>query len=336
MSRVTRFILRFTIIPAVLWAAASCSASSSEEASGGTGTSTGTGSGAGGGSASASGAGQGGDFIIDGGSPDGQPSGGGACDPPDMMITLDRTLTMHFTPEGVNPTDAPGYASSKWHQAITAIEKLASPPMDQSIRFGLELWPRESEGCITLAERIEDTKQATNASCEDGEVLVEPSLASGAKIQGSLDPATTKICLSTPTGKALLTGSDYLASHAVPGRGQYILLVTDGADWDQSCPDPNPLAVTQKLAAAGINTFVVGFFATGSGGPSGVGVSFLNDMACAGHTAKGFPGTCKAMGDGYVAADPGGPTLYLAAGDGNELSVALQGIAAEVCCDCPK
>lgn len=261
---------------------------------------------------------------------------GNACEPPDMMITLDRTLTMHFTPEGVNPTDAPAYASSKWHQAITAIEKLAAPPMDQGIRFGLELWPKDSGGCITLAERVEDTKQASNTFCEDGDVVVAPALSSGATIQGAIDPATTTLCQSTPTGQALLTASDHLVANAVPGRAQYILLVTDGADWDQSCPTPNPLEVTQKLAGAGIKTFIVGFFASGMGGPSGVGLAFLNDMACAGQTAKGFPAPCKLMGAGYIAADPNGPALFLQAGSGDELSVALQGVAAEVCCDCPK
>jgi hypothetical protein len=252
-----------------------------------------------------------------------------------MMITLDRTLTMHFTPEGVNPTDAPEYASSKWHQAITAIEKLVTAPLDQTIRFGLELWPKDTGGCITLAERIEDTKQCSNTFCQAGDVLVPPALGSGLSIQGALDPATTTICQSTPTGDGLLTASEHLVANAAPGRDQYILLVTDGADWDQSCPMPDPLMVTQELAAAGVNTFVVGFFASGAA-PSGVGVAFLNDMACAGHTAKGFPGSCKQAANGYVAADANGPTLYLQAGSGNELSVALQSVAAEVCCDCPK
>jgi hypothetical protein len=256
------------------------------------------------------------------------------CVPPDMMIALDRTLTMHFTPDGVEPTDAPAYASSKWAQAISAIEKVAAPPIDQGIRFGLELWPKEADGCITLAERVENTKQATNPFCEAGEILVEPAVSSGAMIAGALDPATTKLCVSTPTGSGLLTASDHLIDHAVPGRAQYILLVTDGTDWDQSCPTPDPLEVTQKLAAAGIKTFIVGFF--GSAGPGGVGAGFLNDMACAGHTAKGFPDVCKLAGAGYVSADPAGPALYLQAGSGDELGAALKGVAAEVCCDCPK
>ncbi len=67
------------------------------------------------------------------------------------------------------------------------------------------------------------------------------------------------------------------------------MLVTDGADWDQSCPTPNPLTVVQQLAKDGIKTFMVGFSATGDVKPGGTGAPFLNDMACAGLTAKGFP-----------------------------------------------
>ncbi len=68
-----------------------------------------------------------------------------------------------------------------------------------------------------------------------------------------------------------------------------MVLVTDGADWDQSCPDPNPLPVVQDIAQSGIKTFMIGFSAEGVIMPGGVGASFLNDMACAGQTAKGFP-----------------------------------------------
>ncbi len=89
--------------------------------------------------------------------------------------------------------------------------------------------------------------------------------------------------------------------------------MTDGADWDQSCPTPDPVAVTQQLAMAGIKTFVVGFSADGTIMPGGVGAGFLNDMACAGQTAVGFATNCKMSASGYVSVDPAGATLYLAA-----------------------
>src|SRR5882724_6986432 len=84
----------------------------------------------------------GGDASTDGSADaaDGDPGFGGdavpkdvesgtACVAPDMLIALDRTLTMHFRPDGVNPTDAPDYKSSKWSLAVTAIKAFAAPPL---------------------------------------------------------------------------------------------------------------------------------------------------------------------------------------------------------------
>jgi hypothetical protein len=262
-------------------------------------------------------------------------TGGDVCEPPDMLIALDRTLTMHFQPDGTDPIDAPSYASSKWSQAIGAIEGLVDSQIDQTIRFGLELWPKEEPGCITLAERVENTKQATNPFCEDGEIVLPPALGSSGAIEAALDPLTTKICISTPTGAGLLTASSELAQIKASGRDQYILLVTDGADWDQSCPTPDPVTVTQELAAAGVKTFVLGFSATGDIMPGGVGAPFLNDMACAGMTAPNFATACEMdASGGYVAVDPTGPTLYLQASDATALATALHDVAAQVCCDC--
>jgi hypothetical protein len=260
--------------------------------------------------------------------------GGDSCVPPDMIIALDRTLTMHFQPNGSEPTDAPEYASSKWSQAINAIEGLVQPPIDGTIRFGLELWPKESPGCITLAERVENTVQATNPFCEEGEVLLSPALDQGSAVDAALDPATTKICVSTPTGSGLLTASARLAEIQEAGRDQFILLVTDGADWDASCPTPDPLATVQTLAGAGVKTFILGFSASGELMPNGIGAPFLNNMACAGLTAPDFDVTCMMSGAGFVAVDPEGPTLYLQASDGAALATALQAVAAQVCCDC--
>lgn len=261
---------------------------------------------------------------------------GPACVPPDMLIALDRTLTMHFDPTGVNPTDAPDYKTSKWYQAISAIKALAAPPLDGTIRFGLELWPKEEPGCITLTQRVTDSASATNPSCETGEVLVSPQLAAGAKIGVFLDPAKTKICTSTPTGQALILGADTLTAMKEAGRDQYLVLVTDGADWDFSCPTPSPLDVTAANAAKGIKTFVVGFSATADLGPSGVGTAFLNDMACAGGTAKDPTKNCKSDGKGgQVAVDSkSGPTLFFAAQDATALATALATAAKAICCDC--
>ncbi|HRO28594.1 MAG TPA: hypothetical protein PLD19_14335 [Luteimonas sp.] len=53
--------------------------------------------------------------------------GGLACIPPDVLIALDRTLTMHRTADGNTPADdGPGRASTKWSMAITGIEQLVT------------------------------------------------------------------------------------------------------------------------------------------------------------------------------------------------------------------
>lgn len=264
-------------------------------------------------------------------------SGAGVCVPPDLLIALDRTLTMHFQPNGTEPTDAPSYTQSKWSQAITAIETLVKPPVDTTIRFGLELWPKEEPGCITLAQRVENTQSATNPFCSPAEVLVPPALGAGASIQAALDPTTTKICISTPTGDGLLTAASALAAIKQPDREQFILLVTDGADWEQSCPTPDPVETAQALAAAGVKTFVLGFSATGDIMTGGIGAPFLNDMACAGMTAPDLATNCVMGANGMVAKDPTmGPMLYYQASDAAALGKALEDVAALVCCDCVK
>ncbi|MEP7122593.1 MAG: hypothetical protein ABJE95_16845, partial [Byssovorax sp.] len=102
--------------------------------SSGGGSPTGTGSGGaattGTGMAATAGTGQGGAggelITVATGTGSGTGVGGASCDPPDVLIALDRTLTMHKTPEGSEPMDAPAYASSKWYQALTAIKGLVS------------------------------------------------------------------------------------------------------------------------------------------------------------------------------------------------------------------
>jgi Mg-chelatase subunit ChlD len=258
------------------------------------------------------------------------------CKPPDALILLDRTQSMHRTPAGQTPVDAPAYASSKWAQAIKAIETLVAPPADGTLRFGLELWPRDPGGgqCITLTERITNSKMTSNPPCEAGEIAVEVGDDNGPAITDVLDPATTLLCNTTPTGTALYTAGEYLATIKEPDREQYAVLVTDGADWDFSCPDPSPLAAVQDLADQGVQTFIIGF----SGEEAQMGaIGYLNNLACAGQTAKGFPGPCVATADGFVAA-PGNDKIpvYLQADDGDELGKALVSVASELCCGCEK
>lgn len=276
--------------------------------------------------------------VRDAGATDGGSSDASVeCLAPDVLIALDRTLTMHRTATGATPADTDaGHATSKWSMAITAIEQFTAAPLDGTIRFGLELWPRQSPGCITLGQRIRGDG-ATNPSCEGPEVPLAPALANGAAISALLDPESTLICTSTPTGDALIGAQRHLEVRRVEGREQFVALVTDGADWDVSCPSPDPLLAVDGLADAGISTLVIGFSAEASV-RNGVGAAFLNDLACAGRTAKTFPAPCVADAQGRLRArvpDAGATdALFYSATNTAELVDTLRVFARRVCCGC--
>jgi hypothetical protein len=271
------------------------------------------------------------DSVPDGGpAADGVTPDAGSCEPPDLLVVLDRTESMVRKPDGTNPPNtAAGHAESKWYLAITAIEALTSQ-LQATIRFGLELFPRNpGNGCVTLADKLARTASANNTPCQEGEILVSPDLNTGGTIAVTLDPETTRLCGSTPIGLALKSAQVTLAPLRDPIREQYVLLITDGKD---TCDGGLSLEKAQALAAAGVKVFVVGF-----DGVSGVGIDSgrLNHLACAGRTAAGFPGTCTVDGSGdYRALDPAGAPLYLVAQDGAGLTAALEAVAGAICCGC--
>jgi hypothetical protein len=253
--------------------------------------------------------------------------GGPTCEPPDMLIVLDRTMSMHRRPDGTRPPDTTqGHQESKWYLAITALETVTAA-YDERLRFGLELFPRDPGGgvCVTLSERINGTT-ATNPTCQEGEVPVMPAVGTSGAIDNALDPETTLLCTSTPIGAGLDTALTTLQSITDPIRDQYVLLVTDGRD---TCNNPDPPERACALAQAGINTYVVGFDGSGSG----IDPVMLNNMACAGMTAPDHAQNCVQSGGCYAAVDPSsGPTLYLAASDGAELNAHLDDVSSEVGC----
>jgi hypothetical protein len=272
---------------------------------------------------------------------DGVPEGGsGACVAPDMLIALDRTFTMSRRPDGTFPSNtATGRAESKWAMAIDALRRTVTPPLDKGVRFGLELWPKVNSGCLTLSERLGNPANGSGPQCQGSELLVSPGLDTGAQILGGLDPEATKLCYSTPTGTALLDAKKTLEGMKAPGKKQFVILLTDGADWDQTCPLPNPIEAVDQLAAAGVGTLVVGFSAEASV-TGGVGRGFLDDMACAGGLAKGFPAGCEKQGSVYRATRSGGkgsattPPLFYSATNTAELTLALSSFANAECCGC--
>ena len=251
------------------------------------------------------------------------------CEAPDMLVLLDRTMSMSRRPDGSTPSNTlAGHSESKWSIAIAAIEAVTSK-FDGSIRFGLALFPRDPGGgkCVTLQQRL-NGKTASNDDCDVGEVLVPPAPTTATMLAATLDPETTLLCGSTPIGKGLGTAQTALAATTNPMRPRYVLFVGDGRD---TCNQGLVLANAHALAAAGVKTYVLAF----DGSNDGIDNSLLNDLACAGGTATGFASACIDQGGGrFVAANRSGPALYFRAENGLSLATALGDIAGQVCCGC--
>lgn len=272
----------------------------------------------------------------DGGGGNGSDDGGGGgnaadanddCEAPDMLLLIDRTMSMHRDPEGVPPENTPeGKASSKWSIAVNSIEGVTGA-LDDGIRFGLALFPLDPGGtiCVTLEERITGTT-ATNDQCQQGEVLVSPAIGSGDAIADAIDVDETRLCRSTPIGAGLETARDALASIQSTERKQFAVLLTDGED---TCDETLALATVHQMADAEVKSYIIGF------GGAGVDNGLLNDLACAGQTAAGFPAPCTADGAGhYTATDRDGAPLYQLAENATQLTETLENFAGEVCCNC--
>ena len=255
------------------------------------------------------------------------------CEPPDVVIVLDRSQSMHRLPDGETPPDnAAGHMMSRWWLAIEALEAFAVV-FENGLRIGLTLFPRDpGMGCVDLATRIGGTN-ASNDGCMGmaTEQLLAPALGAAAPLDAALDPLGTLLCNQTPIDKAIAEITPVLMAAAVPEREQFVILVSDGGE---SCDGMPTIRVQELVAATGAKLYVVAFgnsFLTDDHGT-------LNDMACAGQTAVGFPAPCVADGMGnYVAADPAGATLYIVAEDGMSLTEAFNEIAGDLCCGeaCP-
>jgi hypothetical protein len=248
------------------------------------------------------------------------------CSAPDVLVVLDRTLSMHRRPDGSVPANtAVGRRESKWFIAIDTLERITAE-LEGAVNFGLELFPREPPGdfCVTLEDRIAGIV-ATNPQCEAGEPVLEPQADAAGPLAMMLDHETTRLCHSTPIGHAVQSAVPVLAAVADPDREQFVVLVSDG---NESC-DSDPVEAIHALAATGVRVYAVGFGDI----LDTPGHAYLNQMACAGRTAVGFPAPCVADGDGnYDAADPDGDAVYLAAEDADALDAAFDTITADLCC----
>jgi hypothetical protein len=255
-----------------------------------------------------------------------------------MLIVLDHTDSMSDEPSGKKPPDtAAGQMLTKFYLATQAIKAVVAPPMDQKVDFGLELFPLDPQTvdagagmgtCSTLSQLLSGMP-STNKTCQPAEVPIPPGPGNGAAITALLDPLTLRLCVSTPIALALATAQAELQGIQKAGIAQYILLVTDGGE---TCKG-DVTGEAQTLAAAGIKTFVVGFGGLDAGA-AGVNIPLLDDVACAGETAPGFPAGCTKGANGYTATSTTGAPLFYSAQDGASLQTALQQITTSVCCGC--
>ena len=231
------------------------------------------------------------------------PPDGGTCEPPDMLIVLDRSDSM---------VTEVGTSGTRIDLAIGAIDYITAPPTDTSVRFGLEVLP-----------------QIGGATCST-ELVVPMNLSTGKTIANALAAASPQTDYGTPIGVALASAETTLATQKISGRAQSVLLITDGGECCSCGTNDQDIATVQKLESEGIDTFVVGF--GGDDDPV-----LLNDLACAGHTASNFATACTCTQAGCTASASINATttqLYYKASDGAALKSALVTITNQTCCGC--
>ena len=228
---------------------------------------------------------------------------GGSCDPPDLLIILDRSESM---------SASVGSQGSRIDLAISAIKSITQAPTDTSVRFGLQVLP-----------------QIGGAECST-QLVVPMNLGASQPIANALTTMSPQLSYGTPIGAALQSALTTLAKVKVANRPQYLLLITDGAECCSCNTNDYDLAVAQQLAKAGIKTFVVGF--GGDDDPV-----LLNNLACAGGTAANFPTGCTCTSAGCAVSpsvDSKTTSLYFKASDGLTLKKALASVTNQACCGC--
>jgi len=235
--------------------------------------------------------------------PDVAPVEASSCDPPDMLVILDRSDSM---------TSYVGTQGTRISLAISAIEKIVAPPTDTSMRFGLQVLPAIG-----------------GAECST-QLVVPMGLGTSGAITNALTTMSPQLDYGTPIGGALTSALGTFSKTKTSNRKQYVLLVTDGGECCSCNTNDYDVSITQKLYEAGVETFVVGF----GGDDEPV---LLNDIACAGHTASNFATSCTCQGDACRASssiNASTTPLYFKASDGVALKQSLAAITNQTCCGC--
>jgi hypothetical protein len=233
---------------------------------------------------------------------------GDPCIPPHALIILDRTMSMHRETGG----------TPKWTVALDAIALMMST-YPETIWWGLELFPRDHDSCVTLEERIAGTT-ASNPRCEEGEVVVDPGPSTSDAINTRL--GDTLLCRSTPVELAVDVAVAWFEAHPpdIPDRKQVAIIITDGretCDGRAECP-------IATLYSMGIKTFVLGF-------GEEVDPHDLSSMACAGGTASDMD-LCDFTDPDCPVAASGATDLFHFAEDPESFETALDEIAALIEC----
>ncbi|MBW2459012.1 MAG: VWA domain-containing protein [Deltaproteobacteria bacterium] len=240
-----------------------------------------------------------GDCIEDGDCPPGeecedtgQCSG---CEPPNMLIDLDRSCSMTGDVDG----------ATKWEISVAAIEALTTDYAG-TIRFGLTLFP--------------DT---ANPDCQQDAIPIVVGEGNEAAIQTLLTDSLVNSDPNFPNGPCV-TNIDTAMEQAATepsfddtDRESYVLLITDGKQYGCSAAGGDSgttQIITDLYQNRGIATFVVGF-------GNGVDPAQLNIFAEAG----GVP-----TNDATCTPDP---CKFYKAEDAASLDAALDAIATAVNCD---
>ncbi len=173
--------------------------------------------------------------------------------PPDILIVLDRSLSMQL--------------GLRWGPSTAAVEMLTSE-FENTVQFGLMTFP------------------SGNSICDPGKLDVPVAPMNASAVNGFID--MTAPTGFTPTADTLSAALAALGDRSKPvadgiATPAYVLLVTDG---EPQCPTevnmgPRTLEAVKALTKAGIKTYVIGYNLA-------MGAQLMNQMAQAGGTDHYF------------------------------------------------
>lgn len=216
------------------------------------------------------------------------------CSPARVMVVLDKSSSMVT---GMIGTE------TKWDVAVDGLGQLLGA-YEAKAEFGLMTFPQPSQ-------------------CGPGALDVTPALNAKASITGALGAPPPTSGNYTPMAQTLEVAAELGTMQSAPGE-RHVILITDG--WQYCSPyDPttrfNGTAAIDKLNAAGIKTWIVGFGAE-------VDPIALNRMAVAAQTQRP---NCDPLSEDAAAPD----NCYFQVNNSAELVAALTQIAgsasAETC-----